>query len=69
MVLAGRFDLNDLGAQTLVHFHHDTSPLVLELQIAGRVARRFGLFDGRTGVAVGLPADALFWEPETETRS
>jgi ABC-type sugar transport system ATPase subunit len=69
VVLAGRFDLNDLGAQTLVHFHHDTSPLVLELQVSGRVARRFGLFDGRTGVAVGLPADALFWVPEMETRA
>jgi ABC-type sugar transport system ATPase subunit len=69
VALEGRFDLNDLGAQTLVHFHHDTSPLVLELQVSGRVARRFGLFDGRTGVAVGLPADALFWVPEMETRA
>jgi ABC-type sugar transport system ATPase subunit len=67
VVLEGQFDLSDLGAQTLVHFHHDASPLVLELQISGRVARRFGLYDGRPGVAVGLPADALFWVPENAT--
>ena len=69
MVLTGRFDVNDLGAETLVHFHHDASPLVLELRVSGRVAQRFRLFEGGAGTAVGLPVEALFWVPETGTTS
>ncbi len=67
VVLTGRFDVNDLGAEALVHFHHEASPLVLELRVSGRVAQRFGLFEGGAGTAVGLPVEALFWVPETRT--
>lgn len=60
-MLIGHIRLVDFSGRWLIRFHHDTSPLVLELYAAQRTIEAFGLIDGQTGVMIGLPESALFW--------
>jgi ABC-type Fe3+/spermidine/putrescine transport system ATPase subunit len=62
-LLTGQIRLLDFSGRWLIQFHHDSSPLVLELHAAQRTVETFGLTEGETGVAVGLPGSALFWMP------
>ena len=63
-VLTGEVRLIDLAAEVAVMFRPEGGPAVVEVTASRRVAARFGLADGRAGVTIGLPADALFWVPD-----
>jgi ABC-type Fe3+/spermidine/putrescine transport system ATPase subunit len=65
-LLTGQVRLLDFSGRWLIQFHHESSPLVLELHAAQRTVDTFGLIDGQTGVTVGLPESALFWMPRDE---
>jgi ABC-type Fe3+/spermidine/putrescine transport system ATPase subunit len=62
-LLTGQVRLLDFSGRWLIQFHHESSPLVLELHAAQRTVETFGLTDSQTGVTVGLPENALFWMP------
>ncbi len=62
-LLTGRIRLLDFRGRWLIQFHHESSPLVLELHAAQRTVEAFGLANAQTGVTVGLPRSALFWMP------
>jgi ABC-type sugar transport system ATPase subunit len=62
-ILTGSIRLLDFGPRWLVHFHHVSSELVLELDMNRRTAEHFDLADGQTGIMVGLPENCLFWMP------
>jgi ABC-type Fe3+/spermidine/putrescine transport system ATPase subunit len=63
-LLTGHIRLVDFSGRWLIRFHHDTSPLVLELHAAQRTVETFELADGKTGVTVGIPEGSLFWMPD-----
>jgi|WetSurMetagenome_2_1015567.scaffolds.fasta_scaffold18431_3 ABC-type Fe3+/spermidine/putrescine transport system ATPase subunit len=65
-VLTGQIRLLDCNGRWLIQFHHDSSPLVLDLYAAQRTVDAFGLTDGQTGITIGLPPSALFWMPREE---
>jgi ABC-type Fe3+/spermidine/putrescine transport system ATPase subunit len=65
-LLTGQIRLLDFRGRWLIQFHHESSPLVLELHAAQRTVEAFGLTNGQTGVTVGLPESALFWMPHDE---
>jgi ABC-type Fe3+/spermidine/putrescine transport system ATPase subunit len=65
-LLTGQIRLLDFRGRWLIQFHHESSPLVLELHASQRTVEAFGLTNGKTGVTVGLPDRALFWMPREE---
>jgi ABC-type Fe3+/spermidine/putrescine transport system ATPase subunit len=65
-LLTGQIRLLDFRGRWLIQFHHESSPLVLELHAAQRTVEAFGLTNGKTGITVGLPESALFWMPREE---
>lgn len=62
-LLTGQIRLLDFRGRWLIQFHHESSPLVLELHAAQRTIEAFGLANGQTGVTIGLPESSLFWMP------
>lgn len=65
-LLTGQIRMLDFSGRWLIQFHHDSSPLVLDLHAAQRTVDAFGLTDGQTGITIGLPQSALFWMPREE---
>lgn len=62
-LLTGQIRLLDFRGRWLIQFHHESSPLVLELHATQRTIEAFGLANGQAGVTVGLPESSLFWMP------
>jgi len=60
-LLTGCINLTDLGPRWVLQFRPQNSEVVLEIHLGRRVVEHFGLFDGKSGVTVGLPNQALFW--------
>ncbi|HHI75902.1 MAG TPA: ABC transporter ATP-binding protein [Gammaproteobacteria bacterium] len=64
-VVEGRVRLQDMGGHVLIRLEPPERAPV-ELIANHRALRRFGIVDGGANVAVGLPAEALFWVPDED---
>jgi len=60
--------LIDLGATQVVHCRHAATGATLDLTVARRTARRFGLRGEKETITVGLPETSLFWLPNEAGR-
>ena len=60
--------LVDLGASQVVHGRHAATGATIELTVARRTARRFGLRGENEIITVGFPETSLFWVSNEKAR-